>query len=49
MLQFCVPNVVYLYELQMRIVKHFSVDPIKFGLEKKRRLYFDDFFVTSDV
>ena len=32
-----VPNLVYLYELQVSIVKHFSVDSIKFELGKKEK------------
>ena len=30
---FCVPNVIYLYDLQMSMFEHFSVESIKSELE----------------
>ena len=40
-LLFCVPTVVYLYDLQMSIVKHFSVDSNKFEFEKSRLNFYN--------
>ena len=41
-LMFVVPNVVYFYDHQMSIVKHFSVDSSNLNLETKRRLNLND-------
>ena len=46
-LLFCV--VVYLYEFQMSIVKHFSMDSVKFELGIKRALYFNDFLWKVNI
>ena len=37
---FCVPNIVYLYDLQMSIGKHFSVGSIKSEFGNKRKVEF---------
>ena len=46
---FCVPNVVNLYELQMKSVKYFSVDSIKCESGNKENIEFSWFFMASDI
>ena len=43
-LLFCVPNVIYLYDLQMNIVKAFSLDSIKSEFENVWRVKVNEFF-----
>ena len=37
---FCVPNVVYLYDHQMSIAKHFSMDSVKSQFETMEKIEF---------
>ena len=45
----CVSNVVYLYDLQMSIVKYFSVVSIKSELENIEKVAFLSFFMDMNI
>ena len=45
----CFFNAFYLYDLEMSIVQHFSVDSIKFQFGNKGKVEFYWFSMTSDV